>query len=237
MKQVKKICLIILVILLFVGTISLLVTKSRKSDVNTGSNQTTTAETLATAHAHNYTTFIIDASCVVDGTITETCIDCKDTIITSISAFGHNYKTETIEPTCFEEGKVISVCTNCHDEKIQILKPRKHNYFGGYCEYCGKENLVSLGTFRLTAYCACKHCSGKWGNLTASGKIAQVNHTIAVDPKVIPLGTEVYIFGKKYVAEDTGSGIKNKSIDIYFNSHEEAVKFGIKYTEVFIKGA
>ena len=95
-------------------------------------------------------------------------------------------------------------------------------------------NLVSLGEFRLTAYCNCSKCCGKWaGGATASGVMPVANHTIAVDTSVIPFGTEIVIYGNTYVAEDTGSGIKGNCIDIYFNSHQEALNFGLQYAEVF----
>lgn len=92
-----------------------------------------------------------------------------------------------------------------------------------------------LGKFKLTAYCNCKKCCGKWsGGPTASGKMPKAGHTIAVDPKVIPLGSKVVINGKTYTAEDTGSAIKNKRIDVYFDSHQAALNFGVQYAEVYI---
>ena len=93
---------------------------------------------------------------------------------------------------------------------------------------------VFLGSFKLTAYCGCYSCSGKWGNGTATGTIAKANHTIAVDPDVIPYGTEVYIDGKRYVAEDCGGAIVGNKIDVYHETHAEATEFGVKYADVFI---
>ena len=61
----------------------------------------------------------------------------------------------------------------------------------------------------------------------------KANHTIAVDTSVIPFGTEVVINGKTYVAEDTGSAIKGKRIDIFFNGHQTALNFGVQYAEIF----
>ncbi|MCI5622790.1 MULTISPECIES: 3D domain-containing protein [Anaerostipes] len=85
-----------------------------------------------------------------------------------------------------------------------------------------------LGKYKLTAYCGCKKCSGKWGNRTASGKKAKQGRTIAVDRKKIKLGTKVRINGKTYVAEDVGGGVKGKHIDIYFKSHSQTKRFGKK---------
>ena len=93
--------------------------------------------------------------------------------------------------------------------------------------------LVSLGEFLLTAYCPCTSCSDDYGTQTSTGGTCVEGRTIAVDPRVIPYGTKVYINGHEYVAEDCGGLIKQKRIDIYFDSHEEAsnIKY---YAEVFI---
>lgn len=93
---------------------------------------------------------------------------------------------------------------------------------------------TSLGTFVCSAYCGCKICSGDYGNMTATGVIAQPNHTIAVDPIVIPYGTKVVIDGITYTAEDCGGTIKGNKIDVYFESHQEALNFGLKSFEVFL---
>jgi len=94
----------------------------------------------------------------------------------------------------------------------------------------------SLGYFKLTAYCSCERCCGGGADAkTATGTTVKANHTIAVDPKVIPYGTIVMINGEDYVAEDCGGKVKGKVIDIYFDDHDDAVNFGVQYAEVFIK--
>lgn len=98
-----------------------------------------------------------------------------------------------------------------------------------------KNQYESLGEYTLTAYCSCSYCSGGWGSKTAIGTTCKAGKTIAVDPKVIPYGTTVRINGKDYVAEDCGGGIKGKHIDIYFDSHSEALDFGKQKAEVFKK--
>lgn len=87
--------------------------------------------------------------------------------------------------------------------------------------------------FIATAYCPCEICCGKWsGGNTKSGTKPKAGRTIAVDPKVIPLGSTVLVNGKKYIAEDTGSAINGKVIDIFFNTHEEALKWGRQKVQV-----
>lgn len=93
---------------------------------------------------------------------------------------------------------------------------------------------VSLGTFKITAYCHCEKCCGKSDGITASGARVTANQTIAVDPNIIPLGSEVMIDDQVYIAEDTGGAIKGNRIDMYFPTHEEALNFGVQYIEVIL---
>ena len=93
---------------------------------------------------------------------------------------------------------------------------------------------LSLGTFTLTAYDACIQCCGKTDGITATRTRAQTGRTIAVDPNIIPYGSKVMINGHVYTAEDTGSAIKGKKIDIFMDTHEEATIFGLRHAEVFL---
>ena len=96
---------------------------------------------------------------------------------------------------------------------------------------------VSLGVFKLTAYCACEKCCGEYANgYTATGTLATEGRTIAVDPRVIPYGTHVIIDGHEYIAEDCGGGIKQNRIDVFFGSHDAALQFGVGEAEVFVVG-
>ena len=81
-------------------------------------------------------------------------------------------------------------------------------------------------TATLTAYCPCVKCCGKSDGITASGTQATAGRTVAVDTRLIPYGTEISIDGKTYVAEDCGGKVKGYTIDVFFNSHEEALNFG-----------
>lgn len=98
-----------------------------------------------------------------------------------------------------------------------------------------EQEIVSLGTFKLTAYCTENYphiCNDGDSTHTATGTTPTPGRTIAVDPKVIPYGTEVIINGQTYIAEDTGSAIKGNRIDIVFATHQEALDFGVQYAEV-----
>lgn len=94
---------------------------------------------------------------------------------------------------------------------------------------------VSLGEFRITAYCACeKCCPGTSDGITYTETIATEGRTIAVDPDVIPLGSLVEIAGNTYIAEDIGGVIKGNKLDLFFNSHKDALEWGVQYYEVYL---
>lgn len=96
--------------------------------------------------------------------------------------------------------------------------------------------IISLGKYKLTAYCACKKCCGKSNGITASGVKAKEGVTVAADTRVHPFGTKLIIDGHEYTVQDRGGAIKGNKIDIYFDSHQKALEFGVKYKEVFVKG-
>lgn len=100
-----------------------------------------------------------------------------------------------------------------------------------------------------TAYCLCQKCCGKLPShpnygYTASGiKIVPGTgiKVIAVDPNVIPLGTKVYVDGLNgawdygyAIAADTGSAIKNLKIDLYMDTHSEALSWGRRSVNIYV---
>lgn len=92
----------------------------------------------------------------------------------------------------------------------------------------------SLGEYDITYYCACEKCCDVETGLTATGTQVAEGRTIAVDPSVIPYGTQVIIGGHVFTAEDCGGAIKKNRIDIYVNSHEKALELGRNKAEVFL---
>ena len=86
------------------------------------------------------------------------------------------------------------------------------------------------GEFTITHYCGCPECCGKNDSITATGTLATMGRTVSVDPDVIPLGSEVLINGVVYIAEDTG--VHGNVIDVYIESHEQALAMGVYRTGV-----
>ena len=86
------------------------------------------------------------------------------------------------------------------------------------------------GNCRITFYCPCSACCGQWaGGGTASGTTPTAGRTVAAD---LPFGTRLLINGHEYTVED--SGVYGYWVDIYCDSHQEALNRGMYQTEVFI---
>lgn len=127
--------------------------------------------------------------------------------------------------------------------RYKKLKRNKHYYYKVYAYKknkgkvlvsktadidAAKNTLSFKRTFRVkaTAY------SG--GGRCANGKKCKVGR-IAVDPRVIPLGTWLYVKGYGICqACDTGGAIKGKKIDLYFNSSKKCYRYGVRRTQVYI---
>ena len=90
----------------------------------------------------------------------------------------------------------------------------------------------------VTHYDCCVQCCGKDDGITASGVKATPGVTVAVDPTVIPLGSDVLVdYGDGelyyYRADDTGGAVKGNHIDLCVGSHEEALQLGRRTATVY----
>lgn len=94
-------------------------------------------------------------------------------------------------------------------------------------------SCYSLGTYRITHYCGCASCNGSWtGSPTASGAYPVSGRTVAMAD--LPFGTKVEINGQIYTVEDRG--VPSGCVDIYVDSHSEALNSGMYYAEVRVVG-
>jgi uncharacterized protein YabE (DUF348 family) len=101
-----------------------------------------------------------------------------------------------------------------------------------------KPTNITRRTLRVksTAYWA---FNGINKSYTSSGRLAVRNpngfSTIAVDPRIIPLGTRLYVEGYgNAIAADTGSSVKGNYIDVFFNTRQEALNWGVRYLTITI---
>ncbi len=91
-----------------------------------------------------------------------------------------------------------------------------------------------------TAYCPCIACCGKTNAITANGSKAQSYYTIAA-PRSFPFGTVIYLDYFKntpskgwYIVQDRGGAITDNKIDIFYDTHGEALQFGRRHLEAVV---
>jgi 3D (Asp-Asp-Asp) domain-containing protein len=95
--------------------------------------------------------------------------------------------------------------------------------------------LPRMTACTVSHYCCEKrpHICGTGNGITASGAPVQAGVSVAVDPKVIPLGSTVYVdYGDgvihTYIAHDTGEAVKGNHIDVAVETHAEASSLGLR---------
>lgn len=142
--------------------------------------------------------------------------------------FGNHYGFCS-EAEAVEQAEAIEPAQPTEEPKKEPKKEKKAQ----------KHFWMSLGEFEITAYCGGTCCSSGT-EITASGNIAEEGKTIGVDPNIIPLGSKVKIVfadGTEHVyrADDTGSAINGNIIDLYMESHEDALVFGRQTCKVYIQ--
>ena len=94
-------------------------------------------------------------------------------------------------------------------------------------------------TYKISAYCPGKCCCGAYADgFTSTGmKALARNRVVAVDKRKIPMHSMVNIVGLgSFRAEDVGGAIKGNRIDLLFDTHQEALEFGVKEMKVMIVG-
>ncbi|MDO5689702.1 MAG: cell wall-binding repeat-containing protein [Tissierellia bacterium] len=91
-----------------------------------------------------------------------------------------------------------------------------------------------------TSYDASPESNGPWGPITALGTNLRPG-VVAVDPTVIPLGTEVYVVSNDDwptygmgIAEDTGGAIKGNKIDLFYESRQTVLEYGRREVTVYV---
>ena len=90
-------------------------------------------------------------------------------------------------------------------------------------------NLITI-VLLVSFYCPCKICCGKWaGGLTSTGTWPEQKFSLACNKAWTRQGKKFFIpsFGLTE-CEDTGSKIQGTHVDMFVETHAEAVRLGIK---------
>lgn len=96
-----------------------------------------------------------------------------------------------------------------------------------------KPPQAKLGLFTVTAYCPCERCCGAYADgITASGHVIQAGDKFVAADRKYPFGTLLIVPGynnsKPVPVLDRGGAIIGNHIDVFFQSHQEALKWGRK---------
>lgn len=88
--------------------------------------------------------------------------------------------------------------------------------------------LPTIVEKEVTAYCRCESCCGNHSpGITASGHVIRQGDKLIAAPRTYPFGTRMFIpgYGPASV-KDRGGAIQDNRLDVYFSTHEEALKWG-----------
>ncbi|MEY8762704.1 MULTISPECIES: 3D domain-containing protein [Clostridium] len=161
---------------------------------------------------------------------------------------GQNGEKEIVTRVTYENGKEVSRKTMREIVKKEPVKKvvAVGTLTGNTLSRGESIDYARSVKMKATAYTADYQSTGKRPGdpafgITASGTVARRDtekySSIAVDPRVIPLGTKLYVEGYGYaVAEDTGGAIKGNRVDLFFNSNSEASNWGVKWVDVYVIG-
>ena len=69
--------------------------------------------------------------------------------------------------------------------------------------------------------------------LTYSGTVPTANHTISADINRFPIGTQLMIGDTIYTVEDIGTNVVDNKLDIFFDTHQQALNYGLKTVDVY----
>jgi len=149
---------------------------------------------------------------------------CVSLIIAFVYQTNHYHELLTKQTETFQE--TLDEQTDKYLDLVKAEEPMKTNY--------PKKNI---GKFQLSFYTPTELGKPLEALHTATNTRPKEGRTIAVDPKVIPYGSTVYIEGfGYYIAEDTGGAIKGNRIDIFMLDYNKAIKLGKPYANVHILG-
>lgn len=201
-------------------------------DVNTVVNITRVVKTtISVDESIPFRTVTAESQSLLEGTTRVTSNGAEGVLTTKYEVYLHNgvevSRNEiSSEVTKKPVNKVISIGTRPHPGQA----PR--NY---------KRVLTCTATAYDLSYESCgKHPGDRGYGITATGTYAKYG-TVAVDPRVIPLGSKLYIetadgsFAYGYAtAEDTGGAIKGNKVDLFFPTYDECINFGRRSVKVYI---
>lgn len=192
--------------------------KTRKADLSMARG----TEAITQAGKEGKTVYTYELKSIDGGKPTSTLVKTKTTDpVTQVTSYG----TRVPAPALSGLSQSRDYITNIDDEQNTITTVSGNTYH-----------------VRKTLTCSATAYTAHAGARTATGRKAQVG-VIAVDPRVIPYGSRMYIQTSNgsmlygiAVAGDCGGAIKGNTIDLYFNSLSQCYSFGRRSCTVYVLG-
>lgn len=159
-------------------------------------------------------------------------------IVVSVLVTPVNADSATAEEPKEDDGRIpgddVPATKRCYmtDEEIQ------EDFENYYIQNSLLAKANKIEDVKVSHYCCCVKCCGKDDGITYTGVQAVPGVTVAVDPSVIPLGSDVLVdYGDGelhyYRADDIGGGIKGSHIDLCVANHTEALELGVRQATVY----
>ncbi len=142
---------------------------------------------------------------------------------TTIQSLNKSLKdsTDTLDLVTTEMTKQEKIIA---EQRSDIAELKKHQATPSRSEPKGRQYKITLDTVAYS-WTGGRTCTGVWPKVG----------TIAVDPKIIPLGSKIYVPGYGYgIAEDTGGAIHGHIIDLFMGSYDDSVRWGRKKLTVTV---
>ncbi len=148
-----------------------------------------------------------------------------------------NLQTPSLQPQQQEEVEDVVAEIDPDQELVEMLLKDDSEIVYEALEDKESWHVVHM---RVTGYCACPKCCGKFsdGKTASNRRIRRGDVFVAAD-KRYRFGTEMiipgYNTGQTVSVQDRGRVIKGNRLDLYFDSHQQAKKWGVKYLNVMVK--
>ena len=143
---------------------------------------------------------------------------------------------------------VIVTSSTTEDGALPTITPGGHGRRDSSPQSFARPAPFTVRRFRVTAYCPCRLCCGRWASLpmdkrtTASGEslpaLIRAGERFVAADQGIPFGTMVWVPGYAdgwVPVLDRGGKIRGDRLDVFYPDHKTALRFGVRYISVKIK--
>jgi 3D (Asp-Asp-Asp) domain-containing protein len=164
-------------------------------------------------------------------------------VLSCIDAIGYaeaNSRTTLPCTTATEVDTISQSVLNESEQEVEPEQPRPNSTANNAVDNSEQSGKWQTAQMRVTAYCPCPKCCGEYsdGKTACGHKIRPGDAFVAADRKY-PFGAEMVIAGyqngQPVKVLDRGGAIRGNRLDVFFHSHEEALKWGVKYLDVKVR--